>query len=323
MARRALGPATLQVVQAVAAALDEADEALLTACSGGPDSLALAFAAQHAARRLGLRHAVVVVDHGLQAGSAAVAAQAVTAVTGLGVTDVRQVAVRVDLHDGSGPEAAARRSRYAALDAEAGRAGAAATVLLGHTRDDQAETVLLGLARGSGSRSLAGMASRTGRYRRPLLGLDRGVTVRTCEELGLDPWLDPHNEDPTYARVRVRRRVLPVLEAELGPGVGAALARTAELARDDADLLDALAVDADPGTDTLGCAELGALPGALRRRVLRRWLLRRGAEDLQLDHVLAVEALVRSWHGQRAVHVPRGAVTRRDGRLLWQAVARG
>jgi tRNA(Ile)-lysidine synthase len=323
VARRALGPATLQVVQAVAAALEDADQALLTACSGGPDSLALAFGAQHAALRLGLAHAVVVVDHGLQTGSAAVAARAAATVTGLGVTDVRQVSVRVDSHDGRGPEAAARRSRYAALDAEAGRAGATATVLLGHTRDDQAETVLLGLARGSGSRSLAGMAPRTGRHLRPLLRLERAVTVGACAELGLEPWQDPHNDDPTYTRVRVRRRVLPVLEAELGPGLPAALARTAELARDDADLLDALAAEADPGTDTLACAEIEALPAALRRRVLRRWLARQGAEDLQLDHVRAVEELIRHWHGQRAVHVPRGAVTRRDGRLLWQAVARG
>ncbi len=320
MARRALGPATLQVVQAVATALGEGDGVLLTACSGGPDSLALAYGAQHAATRLGLEHAVVVVDHGLQPGSAEVAARAAAAVAGLGVTDVRRVAVRVDPDDRAGPEAAARRSRYAALDAEAGDA---ATVLLGHTRDDQAETVLLGLARGSGSRSLAAMAPRTGRYLRPLLGLDRSVTVQTCAELGLEPWRDPHNDDPAYARVRVRARVLPVLEAELGPGVAAALARTAELARDDADLLDALALDADPGTDTLGCAELDALPPALRRRVLRRWLLRQGSEDLQLDHVVAVEALVRHWRGQRAVPVPRGRVTRREGRLLWQAVARG
>ncbi|WP_375426763.1 tRNA lysidine(34) synthetase TilS [uncultured Friedmanniella sp.] len=328
MARRALGPATLQVVQAVAAALDGTDTALVTACSGGPDSLALVVGAQHAASRRGLPHTVVVVDHGLQPGSAAVAARAAATVTGLGlglgVADVRQVQVRVDPHDGSGPEAAARRSRYAALDAEsAAVAGGPATVLLGHTRDDQAETVLLGLARGSGSRSLAGMAPRTGPYLRPLLGLDRAVTVATCAELGLEPWSDPHNDDPAYARVRVRRRVLPVLEDELGPGVAAALARTAALARDDADLLDALAADADPGTDTLGCAELAALPAALRRRVLRRWLARHGSEDLQLDHVLAVEALVQDWHGQRAVHVPRGTVARHQGRLLWQAVGRG
>ncbi|WP_375430310.1 tRNA lysidine(34) synthetase TilS [uncultured Friedmanniella sp.] len=325
MARRALGPASLQVVQAVAAALEPDDQALLTACSGGPDSLALAFAVQYAAVRLGLPHAAVVVDHQLQPGSAGVAARAAAASSGLGVIDVRQVAVVVDPDAGSGPEAAARQARYAALDAAAvvGVAGRAATVFLGHTRDDQAETVLLGLARGSGSRSLAGMAPRTGHYRRPLLGLTRAVTVRACVELGLEPWSDPHNDDPAYARVRVRHRVLPVLEAELGPGVAAALARTAALARDDADLLDSLAEAADPGTDALDCVHLDALPTALRRRVLRRWLTRAGSDDLQLDHVVAVESLVRQWHGQRAVAVPRGTVTRRDGRLLWQAVGRG
>ena len=137
--------------------------------------------------------------------------------------------------------------------------------------------MLLGLARGSGVRSLAGMAVRSGRLLRPLLGLRRALTEQACAELGLQPWSDPHNADPAYARVRARRDALPALEAALGPGIAEALARTAALARDDADLLDALAADADPGTDTLDCAELAALPAALRTRVIRRWLLRHGA----------------------------------------------
>ena len=156
-----------------------------------------------------------------------------------------------DQADG-GPEAAARTARYAALQSEA--AGRQATIWLGHTLDDQAESVLLGLARGSGPRSLAGMAARTGRLVRPLLGLRRSVTEQACAELDLDPWRDPHNDDPRFARVRVRRTVLPTLEAELGPGVAEALARTAALVRDDADLLDGLAAEADPGTDALDAA---------------------------------------------------------------------
>jgi tRNA(Ile)-lysidine synthase len=196
-------------------------------------------------------------------------------------------------------------------------------VLLGHTRDDQAETVLLGLLRGSGTRSLAGMAPRAGLLVRPLLELTRGTTEAACAELGLTPWQDPHNVDPAFSRVRVRSRVLPALEAELGPGIAAALARTAFLAREDADLLDALAADADPGTDTLACAALTALPAAIRHRVLRRWLLARGAQDPALTHVLAVEALVLRWHGQRGTQVPGGTVTRQGGQLLWQAVGRG
>ena len=324
MARRALGPATLAVVQAVDAALQPDDRSLLVACSGGADSLALAFGARHAAGRRGLSCVAVVVDHGLQPSSSSVAAGAAAALRGLGLADVRVRPVDVDLDAGLGLEAAARQARYAALHTEAETlTPGPATLLLGHTRDDQAETVLLGLARGSGTRSLAGMAPRTGSLVRPLLDLARTTTVRACAELGLEPWQDPHNTDPGYARVRVREQVLPVLETALGPGVVEALARTAFLARDDADLLDTLAAEADPGEEALACAEVAVLPPALRRRVLRRWLLSQGADEPALGHVLAVEDLLLRWHGQRAVHVPGGSVTRRDGNLLWQAVARG
>lgn len=327
MARRALGPATLAVVQAVEAALGPDDGALLVGCSGGADSLALAFGVQHAARRRELPYRAVVVDHQLQEGSAAVAAQARSTLTGLGYADVAVLPVVVAEDAGQGVEAAARDARYAALQAAAaaGRdgGGPAATVLLGHTRDDQAETVLLGLARGSGTRSVAGMAVRARSLLRPLLDLGRATTGQACAELGLEPWQDPHNRDRAYARVRVRHGVLPVLESELGPGVAAALARTAFLAREDADLLDALAAAADPGGEALPCADVADLPPALRHRVLRRWLLARGSADLGLGHVLAVEALLLRWHGQRGVAVPGGTVTRRGGQLLWQAVARG
>ncbi|MFL6026697.1 MAG: tRNA lysidine(34) synthetase TilS [Friedmanniella sp.] len=327
MARRALGPATLAVVQAVDAALGADDRALLVACSGGADSLALAVAARHVADRRGLPCAAVVVDHGLQPGSADVACRVRDVLTGIGLVDVRVVSVQVAAASGRGPEAAAREARYHALQEQA-RAGAAdggapATVLLGHTQDDQAETVLLGLMRGSGTRSLAGMAPRSGLLLRPLLELTRRCTEAACAEVGLPVWQDPHNTDAAFSRVRVRTRVLPVLEAELGPGIAAALARTAFLAREDADLLDALAAEADPGTEALSCAVLLPLPAALRHRVLRRWLLARGAADPALTHVLAVEALVLRWHGQRGVQVPGGTVVRQGGTLLWQAVGRG
>ncbi|GAA1426552.1 tRNA lysidine(34) synthetase TilS [Microlunatus lacustris] len=320
MARRALGRATLTVVQAVDAALTPADARLLVACSGGSDSLALAAAARQVAERRGLPCAAAVVDHGLQAGSDLVAARAAETLAGLGLADV--VVLPVTVTAVGGTEAAARDARYAALRSVAA-GDPPATVLLGHTRDDQAETVLLGLARGSGPRSLAGMAPRAAGLLRPLLDLPRTTTEQACAELGLQPWSDPHNRDPRFARVRVRRRVLPVLERELGPGVVAALARTARLAREDADLLDALAAEADPGTATVDCADLAALPAALRSRVLRRWLAARGAQDVGADHVGAVEALVLAWHGQRGVDLPGGTVARREGRLLWQAVARG
>ena len=201
---------------------------------------------------------------------------------------------------------------------EAVRAARGATLLLGHTRDDQAETVLLGLARGSGARSLAGMAGRGDGRLRPLLRLPRSTTVACCAELGLRPWTDPQNADPAYARVRVRDRVLPVLEAELGPGVAAALARSADLLRADADLLDDLADEAAARVthgDGLDCGGLAALPVALRTRVLRTWLHARGAHDLGADHVTAVDALVTRWHGQGPAHLPGLRVTRAAGVL--------
>jgi tRNA(Ile)-lysidine synthase len=214
---------------------------ILVACSGGADSTALAAATAFEAPRAGLQAGAVTVDHGLQPGSDQRAMAVADVLRGLGLRPVE--AVRINVTGPGGPEAAARRGRYAALDEAAHRLGACA-VLLGHTKDDQAETVLLGLARGSGARSLAGMPPRSaggGRYRRPLLALTRSTTEAACEAEGLRPWADPHNSDPSYARSRVRHQVLPVLERELGPGVAAALARTADLLRDDADALDAWA----------------------------------------------------------------------------------
>lgn len=319
MARRALGPATLAVVQAVTAALGTEDEALLVACSGGPDSLALAAGARHVAQGRCLPIGAMVVDHGLQPDSGRTADRARQQLTGLGYDEVVVQRVTVDTTSADGPEGAARRARYQALDSAA--TARPVTVLLGHTLDDQAETVLLGLARGSGSRSLAGMATRSGRYLRPLLPLRRATTRQACAELGLEPWLDPHNDDPGYARTRVRLRVLPVLEAELGPGVAESLARTAAIARDDADLLDALAADAHPSADSLDCGLLLQLAPALRRRVLRSWLVASGAPEVHYSHVVAVEQLVASWHGQAGLDLPGVRVTRAAGRLVCSARA--
>jgi tRNA(Ile)-lysidine synthase len=316
---RELGLAGLEVVQAVDGALNSQDKHLLVACSGGADSLALAFAARYVAIRRYLDYAAVVIDHQLQDGSAEVAAGVQQQLGRLGYADVIVTTVQVDHSAGVGPEAAARQARYLALDAAA-RAHSA-TVLLGHTLDDQAETVLLGLARGSGGRSLAGMAPRAGHLLRPFLNLRRETTEQACAELGLEPWQDPHNTDRRYTRVRVRETVLPTLETELGPGVAEALARTAELLRDDTDLLDRLAADAYRtaeglgGTDTLDCAALESQPPALRRRILRLWLLAHGIGDLSLRHISAVETLVIDWHGQKSIEVPGATVTRNAGRL--------
>lgn len=308
-----MGHPHLDVRRAVRAALDDlpGGATVLVACSGGADSLSLAAATAWVSGRAGLRAGAVTVDHGLQPGSAERARTTAAALCRLGLDPV--VTVHVDASRGpDGPEGNARSARYAALTAAATRAGAAA-VLLGHTLDDQAETVLLGLARGSGPRSLSGMAERSGVLRRPLLGLRRDV-VRAALPAGLEPWDDPHNQDAAYARARVRHTVLPVLEAELGPGVAEALARTAGLARADADALDAQA--AAVGTLTVGA--LAALPRAVRWRVLRRAAIAAGSPptDLTAAHVAAVDTLVTAWRGQAGIDLP-GALraTRHDGTL--------
>jgi hypoxanthine phosphoribosyltransferase len=301
-------PAVAAVRVAVRRSLADLDPGclVLVALSGGPDSLALL--AGTVFERPG-RTGAVIVDHGWHPASAEVAATAAGIATGLGADPV--LVVRTP--PGPPSEAGARAARYDAL-ADAARERGAAAVLLGHTRDDQAETVLLGLARGSGARSLAGMAPRRDIYRRPLLDLPRATTTAACRAQGLDPVRDPANVDDRYTRARVRRRVLPVLERELGPGVGAALARTAAQLRADADLLDALAADAGAeltSADGLDCAGLAELPAALRSRVLRRAT---GAATAVQVH--ALDALVTDWRGQGAVALPGGRWARREhGRI--------
>ena len=312
-----LDPAVAAVRLAVRRGLsDVSDRPVLVACSGGADSLALLAGTVFEARAGGWHVVGVTVDHALQDGSAGRAEQVVAQMAGLGVAETVGVRVSVTA-SGQGPEAAAREARYAVLGEVAERLGSE-VVLLGHTLDDQAETVLLGLARGSGGRALSGMRRAFAPYRRPLLELTREQTEAACRALGLEFWTDPHNADPRFTRSRVRERVLPVLEAELGPGVAAALARSADLLRADADLLDALAASAADGVERdggLDCVALAGLPDALRTRVLRRWLLARGAHDVGADHVAAVDALVTGWRGQGPAHLPGLRVARTDGLL--------
>lgn len=295
---------------------------MLVAVSGGPDSTTLLSTALHELPRRQVGVGAVTVDHGLQAGSATRARTVADEAVRAGADPVEVVHVRVGT--AGGPEAAARRSRRAALLAAAQRHGAVA-VLLGHTLDDQAETVLLGLARGSGGRSLAGMAAHAGVFRRPFLGLPRVQVHAAAERLAAEVWLDPHNEDSRYRRVRVRQTVLPVLESELGPGIAAALARSADLLRADADALD-------EWTDRVAAEALGqhadrvwvevamaaALPQAIRYRLIRRAATRAGSppSDLTMSHVAAVDRLVVAWKGQSWVDLPGGLRASRSGPLL-------
>jgi tRNA(Ile)-lysidine synthase len=283
------------------------------ALSGGADSLALTAVAARVRPTVAL-----IVDHGLQQDSRHVAATALDQALSLGCVDAQVLCV--DVGSSGGPEAAARTARYAALDA----ARDGESVLLAHTLDDQAETVLLGLGRGSGPRSIAGMRPHDPPWCRPLLGVRRTVTHGACAELGLSPWQDPHNVDSRFTRVRLRAEVLPAMEDALGGGVAEALARTAAALREDTDALDDLAAGAAAAVATdagLDAARLADLPTAVRRRVIRRWLLDGGASALSDVQIRGVDRLVTDWRGQGGVAVgsplrnQRLIAGRRDGVL--------
>ncbi|MFK0245259.1 tRNA lysidine(34) synthetase TilS [Amycolatopsis azurea] len=289
---------------------------LCVAVSGGADSLALAEAAAFTGTRAGLTVRALVVDHGLQDGSAETAARAADTARELGVHSAEVLRVRVE--GAGGPEAAARRARYRALRSALGDGHG--VVLLGHTLDDQAETVLLGLGRGSGPRSLAGMRPHDPPWGRPLLGVTRATTRKACQALGVDPWQDPHNEDPRFTRVRLRTEVLPLLEDVLAGGVAASLARTAAQLREDTEALDTLAdaVHLRAFTEEgLDVTVLATEPPALRRRVLRRWLLDSGVRELTDAHLRSVDALVGNWRGQGGVWLPGDLVAARAHGRLW------
>ncbi|HEV7653721.1 MAG TPA: tRNA lysidine(34) synthetase [Mycobacteriales bacterium] len=311
---------------------------VLVACSGGPDSVALAAATAFEAPRLGIPAGLVTVDHGLQDGSADWAAETASLGRALGLDPVlvRRVTVGID----GGPEAAARTARYAALADAAGAAAGAVTpapgtarsagagvgagpapagvpypgwvVVLGHTLDDQAETVLLGLGRGSGPRSIAGMRPVDGRWVRPLLGVRRAATREACVAERLAYRDDPHNADPRFTRVRLRTEVLPLLEDILQGGTAEALARTAGLLRDDLDALDALAAALTPDGPVLDPDALARHPRAVRTRVLRAW----AGGPLTAVQLRALDALVTDWHGQGPVSLPSGRVVSRSSGML-------
>ena len=295
----------------------EAGDCILVAVSGGADSLALAYATLIESAPLAIRAVAVTIDHQLQEKSSDQAAKVEKQLRAMGYQDVVVAKVKVSLE--SGLEAGARSARYEALQRIALEKNAV-KVLLGHTRDDQAESVLLGLARGSGTRSLSGMAIENGIYLRPLLALTRAQTEEACTEFGIEYWNDPHNENLDFSRVRVRLEVLPVMEEQIGPGIAAALARSAALLRDDADALDAIAsaeISRYNLTD-LECSELELLPRAIRTRILRTAIYAAGAPSgsISADHIGAVEALVTSWHGQGLLSLPGGVkVERISGRL--------
>jgi tRNA(Ile)-lysidine synthase len=296
-------PAVAAVRSAVRRALARypVERPAIVACSGGADSAALAAALAFETARTGRPAGLVTVEHGLQDGSYDQAVRVAEFGYQLGLDPVQLI--RVQVGTAGGPEAAARTARYTALDP----LRSDALVLLGHTADDQAETVLLGLGRGSGPRSIAGMRADAEGYLRPLLGLRRADTEAACAALGLDSWQDPHNSDPRYRRVRLRKEVLPLLEEVLAGGVVPALARTAEQLQDDLDALDSIAAQVlDEAAETAGLAvrRLADEPVAIRNRVLKRWAESSGTGALSAEHVRQLDRLVTDWHGQKGVDLP-------------------
>ena len=296
---------------------------VLVACSGGADSLALAAAAIFEGARAGIEVGAVIVEHGLQPETKRVAEETRQKLVELGASPVEVRAVKVPVaKTAGGPEAAARSARYAALDSAAGEVDAK-FVMLAHTLNDQAETVLLGLARGSGNRSLNAMAEVNAHYLRPLLGIERATTVAFCEDSGLTAWQDPHNRDTKFARVRARNNVLPVLEAELGPGIAQALARTAEQLREDEAVLAPMAKDFFDSFVSLKATsieisldEFGRAPLAVRHRVVAKALEILQAPEFARVHIRAIDALVDDWHGQKQLTLPGVRVERTASNIV-------
>ena len=290
-------------------------ETILFGCSGGTDSMALAAALLKESNNSKI--IPVVVDHGLQSNSAEIAAQTIAKLKELGYSEVATARANVEVTDGL--EASARRARYLIfkqfIDSYQPK-----YFMLAHTLNDQAESVLLGLARGSGARSLSGMATVNNIFVRPLLKNTRAQTAAACIEAGIKVWDDPHNLDERFARVKVRRNLLPIFEENLGPGITEALARTADLLRDDADALDDFANQYFSQTDAsnLDVAELERLPKAIRTRVLRLAIYKAGAPSgmLSADHIASAEALISDWHGQKEVSLPGNVkLSRISGRI--------
>ena len=308
-------PSLWEIRKAVKPWIADSSQTILFGCSGGADSMALALALFLEANQT--KVIPVVVDHGLQDGSAQITSQTISKLKEIGYTQVETAVAQVKITDGL--EASARRARYQIFN-QFVDTYRPKYFLLAHTLNDQAETVLLGLARGSGARSLSGMAVENNIYVRPLLKISRQTTVAACHEGGIEIWSDPHNDDLRFARVRARKNVLPNLEENLGPGITEALVRSADLLRDDADALDSFALEYFAQTDPLNLSvnELERLPRAIRTRVLRLAIYQAGAPagSLSAEHINGAEALISDWHGQKELSLPGDVkLLRNSGRI--------
>ena len=312
-------PALLELRQAVRFWFEklEPNSKVCIGVSGGADSLALAAAAKLESKNFSIDLVAVIVDHGLQANSAEIAEFAKQQLIKLGFQDIFVGRASVQITDGL--EASARRARYKVFQ-QAIETYGPNTFLLGHTKNDQAEGVLLGLARGSGTKSLSGMQEVSGIFVRPLLGIDRATTEIACHESNIEYWVDPHNSNQDFTRVRVRDNILPLLENDIGPGIIDALARSAKILREDAIALDEWAENVFRQVEPMDIeiSILTTLPVAVRSRVLRMAIYAAGAPagSISAAHLEPIEAFVSDWRGQGHTSLPGGVkVCRISGRL--------
>lgn len=322
--RKRLSPAQGRIRLAVRNCLTsntKPGQKLLIAVSGGADSLALAAACEFEAKKLGVKIAAAVIDHTLQKDSDKVAAQTAKTLAALGFEEV--VVKKVSVGKAGGPEAAARTARYTALETIRQKTKSN-FVVLGHTSSDQAETVLLGLVRGSGSKSLSGMSEKTGFLLRPLLGIERATTEAFCKDSGIKYWSDPQNQDKKFLRVMIRKHVLPFLEKQLGGSVAASLVRTSDQLREDNTYLESQAdksfkkyAKVSGSGISFDAKALEKLPPAILNRVIKKALDGFGSESSR-THVLAVSELVLSWHGQKPLALPGVRVVRKGNTISFE-----
>jgi tRNA(Ile)-lysidine synthase len=322
--RKRLSPAQGLIRLAVRTSLTsntKPGQKLLIAVSGGADSLALAAACEFEAKKLKVKIAAAVIDHSLQNNSDKVAAQTAKTLATLGFEEV--VVMKIAVGKAGGPEAAARTARYTALETIRQKTKSN-FVVLGHTASDQAETVLLGLVRGSGSKSLSGMSEKTGLLLRPLLGIERATTEAFCKDSGIKYWSDPQNKDEKFLRVMIRKHVLPFLEKQLGGSVAASLVRTADQLREDNTYLESQAdksfkkyAKVSGSGISFDAKAIEKLPAAILNRVIKKALDGFGSESSR-THVLAVSDLVLSWHGQKPLALPGVRVVRKGNTISFE-----
>ena len=325
--RPRLTPAMADVRRAIRETWDatgvHSGDVILVACSGGADSMALAIAAKFEGDRANVSVGAVIIDHQLQSATKEVARATSQKLIEAGLNPVVVRSVEVDTASEVGLEAAARTARYDELKIAA-EAFDAKFVMLGHTLDDQAETVLMGLARGSGPKSIAGMQRKNGMWLRPLLSIRRTTTESFCNDSGIEFWNDPHNQDPKFTRVRVRKTVLPMLETELGPGIAESLARTGEILKDDLAYLDSEALAefqriAKVGSTSIAISvpELEGLPKVIRVRIYQRALELFGTTNSRV-HLKSVDELIENWHGQKELTLPGVRVIRKADEISFK-----